>query len=281
MTARIVPDPDRADSFYLYVGESEQSHVDLADPARLEFDYIRYLSYVLDEAAPSGEPIRVLHLGAGALTLPRYVAVTRPGSYQQAVDIDADLVALVREELPLPRRTKVKVRLGDAREQLAAAPDDCYDAIVLDVYADHVTPGHLTTVEFLRDAARVLRAGGTFLMNAGDGGRQAYARAMAATFGEVFAYGCLLTGSTVLRGRRFGNLVLCGSDRPFDDVAIARRAARDVFPTAYLDAGEFAGYAKGAPVNTDGDAVASPAPPGLWTDGGKVRRRRSGGAARP
>ncbi|HEY1176660.1 MAG TPA: fused MFS/spermidine synthase, partial [Phytomonospora sp.] len=146
---RLVPDPDRPRCFYLYAGESEQSHVDLDDPEHLEFDYIRYLSYVVDALAPKGEPLRVLHLGAGALTLPRYVAATRPGSYQQAVDIDAEMVALVREKAPLPKRVKVKVRIGDARDQLAAAPDDCYDVIVLDVFADNVTPAHLTTAEFV------------------------------------------------------------------------------------------------------------------------------------
>ncbi|MEV0645347.1 fused MFS/spermidine synthase [Phytomonospora sp. NPDC050363] len=282
MTARMEPDPERPNRFYLYVGDSEQSHVDLDDPLHLEFDYIRYLSYVVDSLAPSGEPLRVLHLGAGALTLPRYVAAKRPGSYQQAVDIDAELVALVREKAPLPKRGKVKVRIGDAREQLAAAPDDCYDVIVLDVFADNVTPPHLTTAEFFADVSRVLRTGGSLLMNAGDGGPLKYTRSLAATIGSVFGQGRLLGGTTVLRGRRFGNIVLCGSDRPFDDAAIARRAAGDVFPTGFLDGDEFARFGKGAPVNTDGGAVASPAPPGLWPQTGRgVRKRSSRGAARP
>lgn len=276
---RLVPDPDRPRCVYLYAGDSEQSHVDLDDPEHLEFDYIRYLSYVVDALAPKGEPLRVLHLGAGALTLPRYVAATRPGSYQQAVDIDADMVALVRELAPLPKRVKVKVRIGDAREQLAAASDDCYDVIVLDVFADNKTPAHLTTAEFVAEAARVLRPGGTFLMNSGDGGPLAYSRALAATIASVFPYGCVLGGTTVLRGRRFGNIVLCGSYRPFDDIAVARGAARDPFPTAYLDTDEFAAYGKGAPVNTDGKAVASPPPPGLLQE--LVKGRKSRGAARP
>ncbi|GLZ76065.1 hypothetical protein Afil01_08720 [Actinorhabdospora filicis] len=270
----MAPDPDRPGAFYLRVNDSDQSHVDTGDPYRLEFDYIRHLTYVLD-ALPPG-PLRVLHLGAGALTLPRYVAAARPGSYQQAVDIDAGLIALVREVAPLPKRVKVKVRIGDAREQLAAAPGDCYDVIVVDVYAGHVTPAHLTTREFFAECARVLRPGGAVLFNAGDGGEQRYARAIVATLGEFFAQRCLLAGTTVLRGRRFGNLVVGASTVPFDEPAIARRAAGDVFPTGFMGAAESAGYAKGARVNTDGDAVASPAPPALLEV-----RKRSRGAARP
>ena len=59
-----------------------QSHVDLDDPGYLEFEYVRRLGHVIDLAAPAGQPLRVLHLGAGALTLARYVAATRPASRQ-------------------------------------------------------------------------------------------------------------------------------------------------------------------------------------------------------
>lgn len=270
----MAPDPDRPGAFYLRVDDSDQSHVDTGDPFRLEFDYVRHLSYILD-SLPEG-PLRVLHLGAGALTLPRYVAASRPGSYQQAVDIDAELIALVREVAPLPKKVKVKVRIGDAREQLTAAPDDCYDVIIVDVYAGHITPAHLTTREFFGECARVLRPGGAVLFNAGDGGEQRYARSIVATLGEFFAHRCLLAGSTVLRGRRFGNLVVGASTVPFDERAIARRAAGDVFPTGFMGEAEAARYAKGARVNVDGDAVASQAPPGLLEI-----RRRTRGAARP
>ncbi len=37
--------------------------------------------------APASAPIRALHLGGGAMSLPRYVAATRPGSTQVVVEI--------------------------------------------------------------------------------------------------------------------------------------------------------------------------------------------------
>ncbi|MYW28536.1 spermidine synthase-like protein, partial [Streptomyces sp. SID2119] len=79
-TARLLPDVDRDRAWLLTVDEAPQSYVDLDDPTYLEFEYVRRLAHVLDCAAPEDAPLDVLHLGGGALTLPRYVAATRPGS---------------------------------------------------------------------------------------------------------------------------------------------------------------------------------------------------------
>ena len=56
------------------------AHVDTADPTHLFFEYLRRIGHVADAFAPAGAPVRALHLGGGALTLPRYLAATRPGS---------------------------------------------------------------------------------------------------------------------------------------------------------------------------------------------------------
>src|SRR6266852_5950454 len=99
--AELAGDPDRPRAWMLLVDGIPQSHVDLDDPQYLEFEYMRRLGHLADLAAPSGEPLRVLHIGGGGLTLARYVAVTRPGSGQLAVDSDEALVDLVRRLLPL------------------------------------------------------------------------------------------------------------------------------------------------------------------------------------
>jgi hypothetical protein len=82
-TAELLADADRDDCWMLLVEGTPQSHVDLDDPAHLEFEYVRRMGHVLDLAADEGRPLDVVHLGGGALTLPRYVAVTRPGSRQR------------------------------------------------------------------------------------------------------------------------------------------------------------------------------------------------------
>ncbi len=104
--AELVADVDRPRAWTLRVDGIPQSHVDLDDPLYLEFEYMRRLGHLADLAAPDGEPLRVLHLGGGGLTLARYVAAARPGSSQLAVDADGALVNLVRRLLPLDQPTR-------------------------------------------------------------------------------------------------------------------------------------------------------------------------------
>src|SRR5512142_298303 len=120
--AELLRDADRPDAWMLLVDGVPQSHVDLDDPGYLDFEYVRRLGHVIEAAAPAGQPLRVLHLGAGALTLARYVAATRPGSSQLAVEIDAALVDLIRLRLP-PRNPRLRVRVGDARAGLVRHGD--------------------------------------------------------------------------------------------------------------------------------------------------------------
>ncbi len=98
--AELVGDPDRPAGWTLLVDGTAQSHVDLDDPTHLEFEYVRRLGHLVDLLAPAGRPLRALHLGGGAWTLPRYLATTRPGSPQRVVEIDAALVDLVSSRLP-------------------------------------------------------------------------------------------------------------------------------------------------------------------------------------
>ena len=126
--AELVSDPDRPRAWTLLVDGTPQSHVDLDDPQYLEFEYMRRLGHLVNLAAPAGEPLRVLHLGAGGLTLARYVTATRPGSSQLAVESDAALVELVRRRLPLGPRGRragagrLRIRIGDARAVLEQLP---------------------------------------------------------------------------------------------------------------------------------------------------------------
>jgi spermidine synthase len=260
-TAELLADADRDGSWELQLDGVPQSHVDLADPTHLEFEYVRRMGHVLDLAAGAGRPLDVVHLGGGALTLARYVAVTRPGSRQRVVEWDEALTDLVRRELPLPRAARVRVRAADARAGLAALPDSSADVVLVDVFAGARTPAHLTTVEFAADIARVLRAGGTTAWNVSDGPPLRFVRAETATLRAVFAHVALLAEPGTLRGRRFGNTVAVGSDGELPVAALTRRCAADPMPSRVVSdeaLDRFVGQA--APV-TDADAQPSPAPP--------------------
>jgi spermidine synthase len=238
-----------------------QSHVDLDDPTYLEFEYVRRLGHVIDAAAPESEPLRVLHLGAGALTLARYVAATRPGSSQVAVEVDAALVELIRRRLPLRR---VRIRVGDARAVLERLPAGSFDVVIADVFAGGRTPAHLTSAEFAAAARRALRGtprAGIFAVNVADGAPLAHARAQVATVRSVFPHACLIADAAVLRRRRFGNLVLAASARPLPVDVLTRWAAADPMPGRVLHGEDLTRFAAGARPVTDADARPSPVPP--------------------
>ncbi|WP_435226468.1 spermidine synthase [Streptomyces sp. Tue6028] len=260
-TAKLMPDIDRKRAWLLTVDGAPQSYVDLDEPTHLEFEYTRRLGHVLDTVAAPGRALDVLHLGGGALTLPRYVAATRPGSRQDVVDADRALLSLVGEYLPVPEDADVALHGADARAWLEAAAPDSADILIADVFGGSRVPAHLTTLAYARAAERVLRADGVYLANLADAAPFAFLRSQLATFSAVFEELALIAEPGVLRGRRFGNAVLVASHRPLDTAALARRTAADAFP-ARVEHGpalrEFTGAAE--PVR-DEDAVPSPEPP--------------------
>lgn len=253
-TAELLQDADRDTGWELDVEGVPQSYVDTADPTHLEFEYVRLVGDVLD-LLPEG-PLDTLHLGGGACTLARYVAATRPSSRQLVVEADAGLAELVREQFGT---AGFRLRVGDARAELTALPDDGSDAVVGDVFDGAALPPHASTLEHLREVRRVLRPGGTYVVNVADGSPLAFARAQAATLSAVFPHTVLLADPGVLRGRRFGNVVLAGSAVPLPLDGLRRRAARAAGTARVVD--DLVAFAGGARPVTDATAAPAPLPP--------------------
>jgi spermidine synthase len=260
----LAADPDQTAAWTLLVDGFPQSHVDLEDARHLEFEYVRRLGHMLDLAAPAGAPLRVLHLGAGALTLARYVAATRRGSRQLAVDSDAALVEFVRRRLPLgqtARRSGIRVRVADARAALAGLRPGSFDVVVADLFAAGRTPPHLTSAEFAAEAAQPLAPHGIFAANITDGPPLSHARARVAAIRSVFASACLISDAGVLRGRRFGNLVVAASRRDLPVADLVRRAASDPFPGRVVYGTDLDRFVAGVKPMADASAEPSPPPP--------------------
>jgi hypothetical protein len=262
-TAALVPDPARPAGWTLFVDGVPQSYVDLACPTHLEFEYVRRIARIIDTIAAPGTPLRVLHLGGGALTLPRYVAATRPGSAQTVVDRDAALSALVLRELPLPAGSGIEVRAGDARAAVDAAPDAVYDLVVSDVYRAAQMPASVASTQFAGQVARVLRPGGRYAANVADLPPLAFSRRQVATLRAIFADVCVIAEPGMLRGRRYGNVVLAAA-REAGGLPVERIAAethRDPFPGRLLHGRELDMFVAGARPVDDAAAEDSPPPP--------------------
>jgi hypothetical protein len=269
----LLRDADRADGWLLLVGGVPQSYVDPSDPTYLDFDYVRLIADVLDVAFPGPTPISPVHVGGAGLTLPRWVAATRPRSRQLVLEPDAALTALVRERLPLPRASGIRVRAQDGRSGIAGRPAASADAVVLDAFVDGRVPAELTTAEYVADVARVLRLGGVYVANVADTPPLTFARRFVATVGARFDRVTVLAEPSVLRGRRFGNLVVVGSSRAGgpDLDELTRRARGGAFPVRVLSGDEVRRFIAHAQPLADADVGAgenggrSPAPPdGTW-----------------
>lgn len=263
---RAVVEPDRfvPGAFQLVVDGTPQSHVNLDDPSELFYEYIQRMGHVIDLIGDPGQPLTAVHLGAGALTLPRYIAATRPGSRQQVVELESELVELVRRELPLPRQAQIRIRHGDAREVVAKLPPGLrgsVDLLVIDIFSGARTPAHVTSLEFYQSAVSLLAPGGVVLVNVADGPPLAFARGQAATLGTALAHVVALAEAQVLKGRRFGNIVLVGSNAPLPLHWLPRLLAGGPHPAKVVADAEMRAFIAGAAITTDATAVQSP-PPG-------------------
>nr|WP_239157933.1 fused MFS/spermidine synthase [Streptomyces sp. SID13726] len=256
-----MPDVDRERAWLLTVDGAPQSYVDLDEPEHLEFEYVRRLGHVLDGIGEAGRALDVVHLGGGALTLPRYVAATRPGARQDVVEADRGLLELVVERLPIPEGAGIALHADDARGWLEKAPEGSADVLVADVFGGSRVPAHLTSLEYAREAARVLRGDGVYLANLADSAPFGFLRSQLANFAQVFEELVLIAEPAVLRGRRFGNAVLVAAHQPLDTAALARRTAADAFPARVEHGVGLRKFIAGARPVRDADAVASPEPP--------------------
>ncbi len=220
--ARVVEDPQEPGSRTLVLDGLRHSYVDLADPTRLEFEYVRALAAVADASFPAGAPIAAQHLGAGGATLPRYLAADRPGTRSVVSEIDGGVVRVDRERLGLVTGPDLEVRVEDARLGLGEVADDTRDLVVGDAFGGVSVPWHLATAEMMGEVDRVLDDEGVYAANLIDHAPLSFARAEVATLAAVFEHVALLGPDDVLDSSGGGNMVVVASDAP---LALAEVAA--------------------------------------------------------
>ena len=227
------------------------SHLDLADPRRLEFEYMQQMAAILDTwDVPGGStaPLRAVHLGAAGCSMVRYLDATRPNSRNVAVEIDARLTDLVRAWFELPRAPALRLRSGDARVELAGMRAASADVVIRDVFAGDATPAHVRTTEFVADVHRVLRPGGLYLANVADRPPLGEARREVATVATAFTSVAVIAEPSQLRSRRYGNLVVIGTDDTtvLESPALARALRSLPVPARLLTGADAAAFASGA-----------------------------------
>lgn len=264
----LIADQDNSNGWLLKINGVMSSHIDLADPLFLDFEYMRWMAALIESRWPvaSGKggakaagpaagaqgKLRGLHLGGGACSLARYFHTAYPDARQVVVELDGKLAEYVRGWFDLPKAPLLRLRVGEAREVTETLTPDSRDFIIRDVFAGSLTPRPLTTAEFNEHIKRVLAPGGIYVVNSGDAPDLKNAREDAATIAAAFEHTVIVADPAMLKGRRYGNMVMAGSDTPLDeDPQLARRLLGGAVPAHIWDDAQVRAFAAGARIRRD------------------------------
>lgn len=224
-------------SFELAVDGIPQSQVSLDDPGLLDYPYVQQIGRLIDAAAPAGLPLRCVHLGAGALTLPRYVQHTRPGSEQVVVEAERELCEAVLDSLPLPEGHDIRLLFGDARRiaEMSTSGRGWSDGstrgaaqaqfAVIDLWDAATVSAHVASHEFYWHVARLLAPGAVVAVNLLDGGPFDYVRGQVATLAAIYPHTAVVLDEAPHAGMRIGNVLIVASDEPLEAVLRPRLLA--------------------------------------------------------
>ena len=193
----VLEDPARSSGRVLRLDTLAHSYVDLDDPTFLSFTYTAWYGDALRGTFPDARPLDALHIGAGGLTMPRWIRLLHPGSSQTVLELDPLVVEVAIDELGFVPGEDITVLTGDARLSVAALAADpsrhgTLDLVIGDAFGGIAVPWHLTTREFVRDLRALLADDGVYLLNVIDRGERAFLRAELATIAEQFAHVAVL-----------------------------------------------------------------------------------------
>ena len=278
-TAELVPDDFYPDAWTLMINGVPSSHVQIGRPDVLEFEYMRWIAAIVEQQVASHlDPasLRVTHLGGAACSMARYFAHLWPKSRHTVVELDANLAAYVREWFDIPRAPTVKIRVGEAGEVTRGFYPASREVIIRDVFAGAKTPASLTTPSFFRAVHDALVPGGLYVANCGDYSSLIATRAELAGMAEVFDHVAVIADPPMLKGRRYGNIILIGSDRELpaegspEAASLARVLLGGAVPAHYKDEtwtrALFRGTAPRTEENQGNDAAQPADPPGEGPD---------------
>lgn len=138
-----------------------QSGIYINHPDSLLFWYTQQMAAAVAQAP---EKDKILILGGGAFTLPKYLAATYPQSIIDVVEIDPKLADIARQHFAYNDPKNVRMIFADARAFINQTTTQ-YDIILVDVYSDASVPFSMVTAEYGQHIDRSLREKGVVVVN--------------------------------------------------------------------------------------------------------------------
>lgn len=172
----------------LHLDHLVHSYSDPDDPTYIEYGYLRIFREIVDWNANRRPVFRVLFIGGGGYTLPRYIDQTYPNAEIDVVEIDPAVTRVARRFFGLTNSSAIRSINEDARWFAMRAEEGKYDVIFIDAFNDLSVPYHLTTREMTVRLRQLLAPDGALVANLIDdygNGRflASYVRTLEAVFG--------------------------------------------------------------------------------------------------
>ena len=167
------------------------SYTDLSDPLYLEYEYIRIYEEMVRWQSSKRKSFKVLFLGGGGYTFPRFIEAKYPKAEIDVVEIDPQIIRGAKAYLGISEKTKIRSVNEDGRWFVMNCKEEgSYDFIFGDAFNDLSIPYHLTTKEFAAQLKRLLKPNGLLLANVIDSfKRGAFMPSYIRTLEEVFGKG--------------------------------------------------------------------------------------------
>jgi hypothetical protein len=146
------------------------SVIDLDDPEFLYYPHERvqgdFTRAAAQEARADGRTARILVIGGGGYTFPRWVEAQADLDDVQidVVEIDPEVTNIAHNELGLSRNTRINSIHMDGRQFVKAAGVGSYDLVIQDAVNDYSVPYHLMTAEYNELIGRILQPKGIYLL---------------------------------------------------------------------------------------------------------------------
>ena len=190
------------------------SFTSMDDPTKLVYGYEQMYAEATAYRAAGRPDLRVLFIGGGGYTFPKYMEATYPGSDLEVIEIDPGVTRIAYDLLGVPADSRIVTRNEDARMVLRQPPDQLFDLIMGDAFNDYSVPYHLTTVEFNELVQQWLAPGGLYMVNIIDGPRGDFVRAFANTLQQTFPHVYVAPTIDAWRSSPRSTFVLIGADEP-------------------------------------------------------------------